>query len=69
MVETDGNTDDGDEELADQHTSGSNDEKRTTTESFNSPEGERSGSDVDGGEDHGDGEWVADGAGGLEEGG
>lgn len=38
LVESDGNTDDGDEELADQHTKSSDDEKRSAAESLNRPE-------------------------------
>ena len=67
VVESDGDTDDGDEELADQHAQGTPHEERTTTELLNSPEGEWGGADVDQGEDQGDQEGVADGTGGLQE--
>lgn len=60
LVESDGNTDDGDEELADEHTESSVDEERATTESLDSVEGDRGGADVDDGEDHGDEERVGD---------
>ncbi len=67
LVETDSDTDDGNQELTDQHTSGTNDQEWTTTELLNSVEGQWSRSDVDSSEDHGDDEWVGDGTGGLEE--
>lgn len=68
LVETNGDTNDGDEELADEHTKSTEDEDGTATESLDSPERQRSGADVDQGEDEGDQEGVADGTGGLEEG-
>lgn len=67
MVETDGDTDDGDEELADQHAQGTPDEERTTTELLDGPEGEWGGADIDEGKDQGDQEGVADSASGLQE--
>ena len=41
VVEADGDTDDGDEELADQHAEGTPDEKRTATEALDGVEGDR----------------------------
>ena len=51
FVESDGDTDDGNKELADTHTKGTNDEERSSTEFLNCVEGDRSGADVDEGED------------------
>lgn len=68
VVETDGNTNDGDEELANQHTKGTDNENWATTESLNSPEGEGGRADVDEGENERDQERVLDGASRLEEG-
>lgn len=67
LVETSGNTNDGDDELADQHAEGTPDEEGTTTEFLNSPEREGSRADVDEGEDERNQESVADGTGRLEE--
>lgn len=67
LVETNGNTNDGDQELADEHTKSTDDENGTTTESLDSPERQGSGADVDQREDQRDQEGVADGTGGLEE--
>ena len=67
VVETDGDTNDGNEELADQHAEGTPDEERTTTELLNGVEGDGGRADVDEGEDQRDQEGVADGTGGLEE--
>jgi len=67
VVETDGNTNDGDKELADHHTAGTPDEERTTTDLLHGVERDRSGADVDKGEDEGDQEGVADSTGRLEE--
>lgn len=67
LVETDSNTDDGDDELTDQHAQGTPDEQRSSTELFNSVERDRSGADVDNGEDHRGDERVIDGTGGLQE--
>jgi hypothetical protein len=67
VVETDGNTDDSDDKLADQHAEGTPDEERTTTELLNSVEGDGGRADVDKGEDQRDQEGVADGTSGLEE--
>jgi hypothetical protein len=67
VVETNGNTDNSDNKLADQHAEGTPDEERTTTELLNSVEGDGGRADVDEGEDQRDQEGVADGTGGLEE--
>lgn len=69
VVEADGDTNDGDEELADKHTEGTDEEDASATESLNGPEGERSRADVDEGEDERDEEDVVDSTSGLEEGG
>lgn len=42
LVETNGDTDDGDEELADEHAESTKDQERTTTEPLDGPEGDRS---------------------------
>jgi hypothetical protein len=68
LVEAGGNTDDGDEELADKHAESAVDEERATTELLDSPEGDRGGNDVDNGEDHRKEEDVGNGTGRLEEG-
>lgn len=68
VVEADSDTDDGDDELANKHTKGTNEEDGSTTESLNSPERQRSGADVDESEDQRDEEDVVDGTGRLEEG-
>jgi len=62
VVETNGDTNDGDEELADQHAKGTPDEERATTPLLNGVEGDWGGADVDEGEDQRDQEGVADGA-------
>ena len=67
LVETNGNTDDGDKELADQHAKSAVQQKCATAELLHTVEGERSGADVDQGEDQGDQEGVGDGASRLEE--
>ncbi len=67
VVETDGNTNDGAEELADQHTQSSPDKKRATAELLNGVEGDWGGADVDQGEDKRDQEGVLDRAGRLQE--
>jgi hypothetical protein len=68
VVETDGNTDDSDDKLADQHAEGTPNKERTTTELLNSVEGDGGRADVDKGEDQRDQEGVANGTGRLEEG-
>jgi len=67
VVEADGDTDDGNEELADQHAERTPDEERTTSELLNGIEGERGGADVDESEDQGDQESVANSSSGLQE--
>lgn len=57
-----GDTNDGDEELADNHTAGTVDHDRSATELLNDVEGDRGGDDVDDGGDHGDQEGVGDSA-------
>ena len=69
LVEADGDTDDGNKELADQHAKGTPDEERTTSELLNGVERDGSRADVDKGEDQGDQEGVADGTGRGQEGG
>lgn len=49
---------DSDDEFADAHANGTPDEQRATTELLNGPEGDRGGTDVDDGGDHGDQESV-----------
>jgi len=66
LVEADSNTNDGAEELADEHTSSSNDEERSPTELLNCVEGDGCRADVDQGEDQGDQESIADCAGRLQ---
>jgi len=68
LVESDGDSDNGDEELTDQHSEGTDDEKRSSTESLNGVEGDGSGADVDDGEDHRGEERVVDGTGRGQEG-
>lgn len=68
LVETNGNTNDADQELADEHTKSTENENGTTTESLDGIERQRSGADVDQREDERDQEGVLDGTGGLEEG-
>lgn len=67
LVESDGNTDDGNEELTDEHTESTVDEERATTETFNGVERDGSRADVNDGEDHRDEERRRDGTGRLEE--
>jgi hypothetical protein len=62
-----GGTDDTDNELSDNHETSTEDEKGTTANLLNHPEGQRSGEHVDKGGDHGDEERVADRAELLEE--
>ena len=69
LVEADGDTNDGDDELANQHAEGTPEEDGAATEALDGPEGDGGGEHVDDGEDHGDQELVLDGTGGLEEGG
>lgn len=64
-----GDTNDGDDELADDHAEGTPEEERTTTDLLNGPEGKGGGAHVDNGGDHGEQEGVLDCAELLEEGG
>lgn len=68
LVEADSHTNDGHEELTDQHAKSTPDEERTTTKLLNGVEGDRGGAHVDEGEDQGDQEGVGDGAGRSQEG-
>jgi len=67
LVETDSDTDDGNNELADQHAEGTPDEEWATSNSLDRPEGDRSRQHVDEGEDEGDQERVLNGTGRLQE--
>ena len=67
LVETDGDTDNGDDELTDQHAQSTPDKQRSSTELFNGVERDRSGAYVDNGEDHRGEERVIDGTGRLQE--
>lgn len=62
-----GGTDDGGDELTDPHAERTVDQKRSTTESLNGPEGDGSGADINEGSNERDQEWVGDGAQVLEE--
>lgn len=68
VVESDGDTDDGNEELADQHAKSTPDEERTTSKLLNSVERERGRAHVDESKDQRDQEGVADSSSGLQEG-
>lgn len=68
VVETNSDTNDGDQELADQHSKGAPDEKRPASKPLNGIERDRSRADVDEREDKGDQEGVADSTRRLEEG-
>lgn len=67
LVETNGNTDNGDDELADQHTESTPDEESTATELLDGVEGNWGGADIDEGEDERDQEGVADSTSRLQE--
>lgn len=67
LVETDSNTDNGNDELTDQHAQGTPDEQRSSTELLNGVERDRGGANVDNGEDHRSEERIGDGAGRLQE--
>lgn len=62
-----GNTNDGDNELHDDHSRASDDEDLAATEAFDGPEGDGGRADVDEGCDEGDEERVLDRAQGGEE--
>jgi len=68
LVESDGNSDDGDEELADHHGTSADDQELSSTKLLDGVERDRGGAHVDNGKDHRDDEWVVDGTGRLEEG-
>ena len=68
VVETDRDTDDGDEELADKHAQSAIDKQRTSSKLLNCEEGDGGGADVDQGENQRDQESVANSTSGLEEG-
>jgi hypothetical protein len=67
LVKTDGDTNDGNDDLADSHTGSTTDQKRTTTDSLHGDEWDGSEDSVDQVEDEGDEESVLDGASRLEE--
>jgi len=67
VVETDGVTDDANEELADQHAESAPQEKGSSSDPLHSIERNWGGAHVYEGEDERDEERVADGAGGLQE--
>lgn len=67
LVESNGNTDNAYKELADQHTKGTPDEERATSELLNGVEGNWGRAHVNESEDEGDQEGVGDGSGGLQE--
>lgn len=68
VVKADGDTNNGDEELADQHAKSTPEKDETTSKSFDCVERDRSRADIDQCEDQRDQETVFDGAGGLQEG-
>jgi hypothetical protein len=67
VVESNSHTNDGDEELADQHAEGTPEEKRTTADLLHGVEGDGCRADVNESEDERDDEGVADSTGRLEE--
>ena len=69
LVESDGDSDDGDEELTDHHTTGTDDQELSSTKLLDSVERDGGRAHIDDGEDHRDDEGVIDSAGRLEEGG
>lgn len=68
LVEADGDTDDSDKELANQHASGTDDEERAAAKLLDGVEGERGGANVDEGENEGDQKGVRDCPSRLQEG-
>jgi len=66
FVEADGDTNDGNKELTDQHAESTIEKDSSSTELLHGVERDRSGADVDQGEDQRDQERVADGAGRLQ---
>ena len=69
LVEADGDADDGDDELTEEHAKGPPDEQGPASEALDGVEGDRGRADVDEGEDERDQEGVFDAGRGLEEGG
>lgn len=67
LVESSGDTNDGNNVLADEHASSTPDEDCAATKLLNDVEGDRSGADVDQSEDEGDEEDIRDVGGLLEE--
>ena len=65
VVEANSDTNDGHEELADEHSQCAPDKKRSATNLLDSVERDRGGADVNEGEDEGDQEGVGDGSGRL----
>lgn len=63
LVEADGHSDDGHEELTNQHTKGTKDEERATSEALHGIERDGSGANVDNSEDHRNQEGIVDGSG------
>ena len=68
VLDRDGNTNDGDDELANGHASSTDEEEGTTTELLNTPHTRQSHEHIDNASSDGNQEGVAD-AGALEEGG
>ena len=62
LVEADGDTDDGNNELADEHSEGTVDEEGSSSELFDGVERDRGRAHVDNGEDHRDEERVVNSA-------
>jgi hypothetical protein len=67
VIEADGDTDDGNEELADEHTKSAVDQERAATEFLDCVEGDWGAAHVDEGEDERDQEGVLDSASRLKE--
>lgn len=67
VVEADGDTDNGDQELADQHAESTPEENRTTAESLDCPERQGRGANVDQGENERDKKSVVNGSSRLQE--
>ena len=62
FIEADGDTDDGNEELANQHAESTPDEQWSTAEPLHSIEGDRGRAHIDKRKDQGDQELIVDGA-------
>ena len=65
LVEANSDTDNGDNELADEHSEGTVDEEGSSSELLDGVEGDRGGAHVDNREDHGDEKRVIDSATGI----